>query len=52
MKASKSGQTKTSVFGFNDHMTMVSYFSKKEEVVILLSTMHYHISIDEEARDH
>ena len=48
MKAAKSRQTKTSVFGFNGHMIMVSYVYKKEKAVILLSTMHHNISIDEE----
>ena len=48
MKAAKSGQTKTSVFGMNNEMTMVNYVPKKNKAVILLSTMHHHISIVEE----
>ena len=45
MKAAKSRRTKTSVFGFNDQLTMVSYVPKKNKAVILLSTMHHGISI-------
>ena len=48
MKAAKSRQTKTSVFGFNDQLTTVSYVPKKNKAVILLSTMHRGISIVEE----
>ena len=47
-KAAKSRQTKTSVFGFNDQLKMVSYVPKKNKAVILLSTMHHGISIVEE----
>ena len=39
-KAAKPRLTKTSVFGFNDHMMMVSYDPKKDKAGILLSTMH------------
>ena len=48
MKAAKSQQTKTSVSGFSDQLTMVSYVPKKNKAVILLSTMHYGITIVEE----
>ena len=48
MKPAKSRETKTSIFGLNDQLTMASYVSKKNKAVILLSTMHYKISIDEE----
>ena len=48
MKAAKSQQTKTSVFGFNDQLTIVSYVPKKNKAVILLSTMRNGISIVEE----
>ena len=48
MKASKSRETKTSTFGFNDQITMVSYVLKKNKSVIMLSTMHHDINIDEE----
>ena len=51
MKAAKSRQTKTSVFGFNDEMTMVSYVTKKNKAVILLSTMHHCISIVEDPKE-
>ena len=44
----KVSKKKTSVFGFNDQLTMVSYVSKKNKDVILLSTMHHGISIVEE----
>ena len=48
MKAAKSRQTKTSVFGFNDQLTMISCVAQKNKAVILLSTMHHGISIVEE----
>ena len=48
MKAVKSRQTKTSVFGFNDRITMVNYVPKKDNIVIILSTMHHGVSIDQE----
>ena len=48
MKASKSRETKTSTFGFNDQITMVSYVPKKNKSVIMLGTMHHDINIDEE----
>ena len=47
MKAAKSRQTKTLVFGFNDRLTMVSYVPKKKKAVIFLSTMHHGINIVE-----
>ena len=48
MKAAKSRQTKTSVFGFNDQLTMISCGPQKNKTVILLSTIHHGISIVEE----
>ena len=48
MKPAKSRETKTSIFGFNDQLTMVSYGPQKNKAVIVLSTMHHEISIDEE----
>ena len=48
MKASKSREPKTSTYGFNDQITMVSYVPKKNKSVIMLSTMHHDINIDEE----
>ena len=50
MKAAKSRQTKTSVFGFNNRLTMVNYVPKKNKAVILLSTMHHGITIIVEDR--
>ena len=48
MKAAKSRQTKTSLFGFNDQLTMVSYVPQKNKAVITLSTKHHGITIVEE----
>ena len=48
MKAAKSRQTKTSIFGFNNEMTMVIYVPKRNKAVILLSTMHRRIRIVKE----
>ena len=50
MKAAKPRQAKTSVFDFNDRLTMVSCNPKKNKAVILLSTTHHGISIVEEDR--
>ena len=47
-KPAKSWKTKTLIFGFNDQLTMVSYVPQKNKALILLSTMHHEISIDEE----
>ena len=47
-KPAKSRKTKTSIFGFNDQLTMVSYVPQTNKAVILLSTMHHEISIDKE----
>ena len=51
MKPAKSLETKTSIFCFNDQLTMVIGQLRppqKNKAVILLSTMHHEISIDEE----
>ena len=40
MKPAKSRETKTSIFGFNDQLTMISYVPQKNKAVLLLSTMH------------
>ena len=48
MKPAKSRETKTSVFDFNDQLTIISDVPQKNKAVILLSTMHLKISIDEE----
>ena len=47
-KLAKSRETKTSIFGFKDQLTMVSYVPQKNKAVILLSTMHHEISIEKE----
>lgn len=36
----------SSIFGFQEDMTLVSYCSKKNKAVLLLSTMHHDASID------
>ena len=40
MKPAKSRETKTSVFDFNDQLTIISDVPQKNKAVILLSTMH------------
>ena len=45
LKPAKSRETKTSIFGFNNQLTMVSYVPQKSKPVIPLSTMHHEISI-------
>jgi hypothetical protein len=37
----------SSEFGFNDKVTMVSYVPKKGKAVILISTMHHDVCVDE-----
>ena len=44
----KVSTNKNFSFGFNDHTTLVSDVPKKDEAVILLSTIHHNISIDKE----
>lgn len=38
---------KSSMFGFHENITMVSYMPKKNKVVVLISTMHHDDEIDE-----
>lgn len=42
----KDREINSSLFGFANNMTLVSYFPKKSKNVILLSTMHHNNSID------
>lgn len=42
----------TSMFGFTEDCTIVSYIPKKKKNVIMLSTMHHHDDIDESTGDH
>ncbi|MGH0158802.1 UNVERIFIED_CONTAM: hypothetical protein FKN15_045186 [Acipenser sinensis] len=49
MKASKSREVHSTEFGFKENTTMVSYLPKKGKAVILLSTMHHDMSVDEES---
>lgn len=48
MQKSKSREEKSSVFGFNRQLTLVSYVPKKNKAVILLSSMHHDMKISEE----
>ncbi|UYV66370.1 hypothetical protein LAZ67_4001477 [Cordylochernes scorpioides] len=41
----------SSIFGFNENKTLVSYVPKKSKSVILLSTMHSTMTIDEDTGD-
>ncbi|UYV66526.1 hypothetical protein LAZ67_4001961 [Cordylochernes scorpioides] len=41
----------SSIFGFNENTTLVSYVPKKSKSVILLSTMHSTMTIDEDTGD-
>lgn len=47
MKAFKTRELFSTEFGFNVSMTMVSYVGKKENAVLLLSTMHHRKTVDE-----
>ena len=48
MKAAKSREPKSSTFGFDEQLTMTRYVSKRNKAVILLSSMHYDVSITED----
>lgn len=44
----KNREVQTNIFGFRNKMTLVSCVPKKNRAVILISTMHYSDTIDEE----
>ena len=46
MKANSARQVNSSLFGFNDQVTLVSYVPKEKQVVLALSTMHHDNQID------
>ena len=46
MKANSARQVNSSLFGFNDQVTLVSYVPKEKQVVLPLSTMHHDNQID------
>jgi len=48
MQKSRRREVKSSLFGFNDQLTLVSYVPKKNKAVILLSSMHHDDTISEE----
>uniref|UniRef100_UPI00358F5BBC piggyBac transposable element-derived protein 4-like isoform X1 n=1 Tax=Myxine glutinosa TaxID=7769 RepID=UPI00358F5BBC len=50
MAANKQRQRYSSVFGFRDNITMVSYVPKQRKAAILLSTLHHDNAIDEDER--
>lgn len=50
-KASKSRTSKSSVFGFQKDVTLVSYVPKRNKAVTLLSTMHYDAAIDPDTKE-
>lgn len=50
MKASKDRVVYTSLFCFQNNVSMVSYARKKNKCVILLSTMHHDASINDDAK--
>ncbi|XP_022910889.2 piggyBac transposable element-derived protein 4-like [Onthophagus taurus] len=50
MKASKDRVVYSSLFCFQNNVSMVSYARKKNKCVILLSTMHHDASINDDAK--
>lgn len=48
--ASRNRETQTSLFGFQDTCSLVSYVPKQNKAVILLSTLHDSAEIDPETR--
>ena len=49
MQPSRERQELSSVFGFADQLTMVSYVPKKNNAVILLSSLHHDDAVEGEA---
>lgn len=45
---SRGKQEKSSLYGFTNELTLVSYVPKKNKTVILISSMHHNQGIDEE----
>lgn len=48
MQKSRTREVKSSLFGFHDQLTLVSYVPKKNKSVILLSSMHHDKAVSEE----
>ena len=46
MKANSTRQVQSSLFGFSDQLTWVSYVPKKKQAVLVLSTMHHDDLVD------
>lgn len=49
-KASKKRTVESSVFGFTKDMTLVSYVPKKNKAVVMISSMHHTVSVDENTK--
>ena len=47
----KGRPLKSSIFGFGDNCTIVSYVPKKNKNIVLISTQHFDDAIDEESGD-
>ncbi|XP_065674166.1 piggyBac transposable element-derived protein 4-like [Hydra vulgaris] len=50
MGPNKSGELYSSLFAFHENITMCSYVPKKKKSVILLSTMHSDIAVNEDLK--
>ena len=50
MKANSTRQVNSSLFGFNDQATLVSYVPKEKQAVLALSTMHHDDQVDGDAQ--
>lgn len=50
MKANKTREQYSTVFGFHEKVTMCSYVPKKNKAVILMSTMHSDASVGDDAK--
>jgi hypothetical protein len=46
MKANRKREEKSSLFGFHDQLTLVSYVPKQGKAVLVLSTLHHDSSVD------
>ena len=51
MKANNTRQVNSSLFGFNDQATLVSYVRKEKQAVLALSTTHHDDQVDGDAQE-
>jgi len=50
MAPNKSRELYSTMFGFHEKVTLCSYVPKKNEAVILISTMHSDMAVNDDAK--